>query len=183
MTEGTSVEAFPVSLRDQIRRAFTIAQQYLASAVYFDALRLPRLAAQCYRRQSRHRENALRIVAHLLDRDLQVRVGGLDEPRSDFESPRAAVEVLLSAERAYTDASSLLVDIARTEGDHLGEQFAEWFLREQLENVADMTTLLAVLDREGGTLFDVEEFAARDLPTSGKADPAAPRMAGAGIAD
>jgi len=181
MTDSRTVEAFPASLREQIRRGFTIAQQYLTIAVYFDSLRLPRLAAQCYRRQSRHRENALRIVQYLLDRDLEVHVGGLDEPRSDFESPRAAVAVLLADERAYTDASTMLVDIARTHGDRLGEQFAEWFLREQLENVADITTLLAVLDREGGTLFDVEEFAARDLPAPGNADPAAPRMAGAGI--
>ncbi|WP_051026440.1 ferritin [Nocardia higoensis] len=178
MTDSTLTEVFPVSLREQLRRGFTIAQQYLASAVWFDSLRLPRLAAQCYRRHTRHRENALRIVQHLLDRDLEVRIGGVDEPRSEFESPRAAVETLLTAERVFTDASTVLVDTARSQGDYLGEQFAAWFLEEQQENVAAMTTLLDVFDRESGTLFDIEEFVRRDMPGPGIADPAAPKMAG-----
>ncbi|WP_067857947.1 ferritin [Nocardia shimofusensis] len=178
MTDSTLTEVFPVSLREQLRRGFAIAQQYLATAVYFDSRRLPQLAAQCYRRHARHRENALRVVRYLLDRDLEVRVSGVDEPRSEFESPRAAVEILLDAERVFTDASTMLVDTARSQRDYLGEQFAAWFLAEQVDNVAAMTTLLDVFDRDNGTLFDVEEFVERDMPAPKNADPAAPKIAG-----
>ncbi|MBF6356834.1 ferritin [Nocardia higoensis] len=183
MTDSTLADVFPVSLREHVRRGFAIAQQYLAAAVYFDAQRLPQLAAQCYRRHTRHRENALRVVRYLLDRDLEIRVGGVDEPRSEFESPRAAVEILLDAERVLTDACTMLVDTARSQRDYLGEQFATWFLAEQVENVAAMTTLLDVFDRENGTLFDVEEFVDRDMPAPGNADPAAPRIAGQALGD
>ncbi|WP_280502910.1 ferritin [Nocardia farcinica] len=180
MTDSTLAEVFPVALRDQIRRGFTIAQQYLACAVYFDARRLPHLAAQCYRRHDRHRDNALRGVRHLLDRAIEVRIGGVDEPRSDLRSPRAAVEILLAAEQVFTGTAIALVDTARSQGDHLGEQFASWFLEEQQENVAALTTLLAVFDREEGTLFDIEEFVGRDMPGPGKSGPSGPEIAGAG---
>ncbi|SLI06813.1 Bacterioferritin BfrB [Mycobacteroides abscessus subsp. abscessus] len=43
-----------------------------------------------------------------------------------------------------------------------------------------MTTLLSVLERRGGNLFDVEEFVARELKPGKGADPTAPKMAGAG---
>ncbi|WP_433600454.1 hypothetical protein ACQPXH_00885 [Nocardia sp. CA-135953] len=42
-----------------------------------------------------------------------------------------------------------------------------------------MTTLLTVIDRAAGDLFDVEDFISRELRTTPRADISAPRMAGA----
>ncbi|WP_280224393.1 ferritin [Nocardia farcinica] len=180
MSGSEVAEAFPALLNAQIRRGFTVAQQYLAGAVYFDVHRLPRLAGHCYLRHEHHRGHALRMVQYLLDRDLPVRVGGLDGVQSDFDSEREAVALLLAAERAYTDEVTALTAAARDSADYLGEQFMQWFLREQLDAVAGMTTLLSVLERRGGNLFDVEEFVARELKPGKGADPTAPKMAGAG---
>ncbi|NEW49241.1 ferritin [Nocardia cyriacigeorgica] len=171
--------SFPAMLRDQIRHGFTAGQQYLAAAVYFEADRLPQLARHCYGRSDEHRGHALRMVQHLLDRDLEVAVGGLDEVRPSFESPHAALSFLLAREKTLTDQTIELAKAARASGDYLGEQFVQWFLEQQMDEVAGMTTLLTVLERAAGNLFDVEEFAARELRTPVK--PAAdtmPKMAG-----
>ncbi|TQM29508.1 ferritin [Nocardia bhagyanarayanae] len=178
MSDTDGAPPFPALLRDQIRHGFTVAQQYLAGAVYFDAHRLPQLARHCYARSEEHRGHALRMVQHLLDRDLEIRVGGLDSIRSDFESPRAAIAFLLEAERGCTAQVTALAKAARDSGDYLGERFTQWFLKAQLDNVARMTTLLTVLDREGN-LFDVEQFVAREVRAPAKADISAPKMAGA----
>ncbi|WP_278260838.1 ferritin-like domain-containing protein [Nocardia sp. AG03] len=170
---------FPDMLRDQIRHGLTSAQQYLAAAVYFDAQRLPELAAQTYARSTANRGHALRMVQYLLDRDAGVRIGGLDEIRSDFDSPRAAIAFLLDRERTTTAQISALAAAARDSGDFLGEQFIQWFLREQIDDVAEMDTLLTVLDRQDN-LFDVEEFIRRELTGSVPVDNTAPRMAGTG---
>src|SRR3712207_7856535 len=50
----------------------------------------------------------------------------------------------------------------RSEDDYKGEQFMQWFLKEQVEEVAQMTTLLNVVRRANGNLFDVENFLARE---------------------
>ncbi|MDI9954665.1 ferritin, partial [Rhodococcus sp. IEGM 1305] len=64
--------------------------------------------------------------------------------------------------------------------DYLGEQFMQWFLKEQVEEVASMTTLLTIADRAGSNLFDLEEFVAREM--SGPADTSgAPHAAGGSI--
>ncbi|ATL64950.1 ferritin [Nocardia terpenica] len=168
---------FPDLLRTQIRHEFTAAQQYLASAVYFDALRLPRLAGVCYRGAEDKRAHALRMVQYLLDRDLEVRVGGLDEIVSEFESPRAAIEFLLNRERELTESISTLTGTARHAGDYLGEQFTRWFLKDQMDEVSRMSTLLTVCERADGNLFDIEEFIAREVRTPAP-DASAPKIAG-----
>lgn len=178
MPDNEVAQPFPALLREQIRHAFTLAQQYLAAAVYFDSLRLPQLASHGYGRAEEHRAHALRMVQYLLDRDLPVRVGGLDAVRDDFESPRAAAAFLLEAERGYTARVTALAKAARDGGDYLGERFIQWFLKEQVDNVARMTTLLTVLDRGDDNLFDVEQFVARELRNGAKTDVTAPKIAG-----
>ncbi|WP_280263096.1 ferritin [Nocardia wallacei] len=170
--------SFPAALRDQIRHEFTAAQQYLAAAVYLDAMRLPRLAGVCYRAAEDKRGHALRMIQYLLDRDVAIRVGGLDEIVSTFDSARAAVGFLQRREQWLATQMNALSRIASDTGDYLGEQFLQWFLRDQLEEAARMTTLLAVCDRADGNLFDVEDFVTRELQRPPKPDPAAPKMAG-----
>ncbi|QIS08038.1 MULTISPECIES: ferritin [Nocardia] len=178
MPETEVVQTFPALLRVQLRRGFTIAQQYLAAAVYFDSKRLPRLANHCYVRSERHRGHALRMVRHLLDRDLGVAVEGLDEIVSTFESPRAAIAFLLAAERVYTAEITALAASARTSADYLGERFVQWFMKDQVAEVSGMSRLLTVIDRAAGDLFDVEQFLARESRTAPPVDNMAPKMAG-----
>ncbi|MEU7630074.1 ferritin-like domain-containing protein [Nocardia sp. NPDC049220] len=178
MPDTEVAESFPDLLRAQIRQGFTAAQQYLAAAVYFDSLRLPQLAGHSYGRSREQYAHALRMVQYLLDRDLDVRIGGLDEIHSTFESPRAAIAFLLETERARSTMIGGLVRAARADGDYLGERFIQWFLEEQVRDTAGMTTLLSVLDRAAGELFDVEEFIARELRAQRRADTRAPKMAG-----
>ncbi|MBF6437908.1 ferritin [Nocardia cyriacigeorgica] len=179
MSDLDAGRSFPALLRDQIRHGFTAGQQYLAAAVYFEANRLPQLARHCYGRSDEHRGHALRMVQHLLDRDLEVTVGGLDEVRPTFESPHAAIAFLHAREQRLTDQTVECAKAARASNDYLGEQFMQWFLEQQLDEVSAMTTLLTVLERAAGNLFDVEEFAARELPTTvAPAGNSAPKMAG-----
>ncbi|WP_280243757.1 ferritin [Nocardia abscessus] len=172
-------ESFSDLLRTQIRHGFTTAQQYLAAAVYFDARRLPQLAGHAYGRSREHYGNALRMVQYLLDRDLPVQIGGLEPIDSTFESPRAATAQLLEIEQIRSAQISGLARAARSSGDYLGERFVRWFLEEQVKNVAGMTTLLSVIDRAEGQLFDIEEFVARELRGRPRTDIPAPKMAGA----
>ncbi|MFG1790841.1 ferritin [Nocardia sp. NPDC049149] len=179
MPDNDAEKPFPPLLRTQIRRGFTAGQQYLAAAVYLDANRLPQLAKHCYGKAAEQHGHALRMVQYLLDRDLDVQVTGLDEIRSTFESPRAAIDFLLTTAQGRSTQISELARAARESGDYLGERFVQWFLKEQVEEVAKMTTLLTVLDRADGNLFDVEEFIARELRTPHRVDNTTPRMAGA----
>ena len=69
---------------------------------------------------------------------------------------------------------------ARSEDDSLGEQFMLWFLKEQVEEVASMTTLLNIAER-ADNLFDIENFIARESVGNGGRDSSAPEAAGGAL--
>ncbi len=88
------------------------------------------------------------------------------------------MKLALEQERTVTDQVNGLLRTAREESDYASEQFLQWFIKEQVEEVATMSDLLAVVTRNRDDVEDVEEYVARELGAEGQ-DPTAPRQAGA----
>ena len=171
---------FHALLHDQIRNEFNASHQYAATAVYFDNADLPQLAKHFYKQSVEERNHAMMIVQYFLDRDISVELSGVDAAKGQFENAREPIALALTQEKTVTEQIVQLASTAREEGDYLGEQFMQWFLKEQVEEVASMTTLLTIADRAGSNLFDLEEFVAREM--SGPADTSgAPHAAGGSI--
>jgi bacterioferritin B len=175
---GKNASKFNRMLAGQLRSEFTSSQQYTAIAVWFDAQDLPRLAAHFYLRALKERNHAMMIVRYLLDSDIPVEIPGVDEVRNDFSAAHEPVELALSMEKAATKEIVALAKVARAEGDHLGEQFLQWFIKEQVEEMARMSTLLHVVERAANNVFNVENFVAREWSGAPDTDPTAPRPAG-----
>lgn len=181
MTTDSALDTkFHELLQDQVRSEFTAAQQYIAIAVHFDGAELPQLAKHFYAQAVEERNHAMMLVQYLLDRDVNVQIPGVDAVCNQFDTPRDALKLALDLERAVTEQITRLAGVARDEGDYLGEQFLQWFLKEQVEEVAKMTTLVRVADRAGANLFHLEDFVARELSVSGT-DHTAPRVAGGSL--
>lgn len=160
---NTPETKFHALLQEQIRHEFTATQQYTAIAVCFDNDDLPQLAKYFYRHAGEEREHAMKIVQYFIDRDFGIEIPGTDEVRNQFDTPRDAIALALDLERTVTKQVSTLAAAARAEGDYLGEQFMWWFLAEQVEEEAVMTTLRNVAERAGANMFDLEEFVAREI--------------------
>jgi len=170
---------FTDALNEQIASEFGASQQYVAIAVHYDAQTLPQLAAHFYRQALEERNHAMMIVQYLLDADAGVDVPGVPAPQTSFADDRAPVALALEQEKTVTSQISNLVDVAREENDHVGEQFLGWFLEEQREEVASMSALLAVVDRAAGSsILLVEDYLARVSVTA--AEPSGPAPAAAG---
>ena len=175
---------FPDALNEQIGREFAASQQYVAIAVYYDRETLPQLAAHFYRQSVEERNHAMMIVQFLLDADHDVRIPGVEAPRSDFGDAVAPVALALEQERRVTEQIARLALLAREERDLVGEQFLGWFLQEQREEVASMSSLLAVVERASASnLLLVEEYLARTggSATEAAAEAAAPPAAGGAL--
>ncbi|MFI5714950.1 ferritin [Nocardia sp. NPDC051750] len=168
-------------LHDQIRHEFNAEHQYIAIAVWYDNADLPQLAKRFYAQGREERNHAMMIVQYFLDRDISVDISGVDAAKSHFENAREPIALALDQEKTVTDQIVQLASTAREEGDYLGEQFMQWFLKEQVEEVAKMTTLLTVADRAGSNLFDLEEFIAREMSDDATYAPGAPSVAGGHI--
>jgi bacterioferritin B len=118
------------------------------------------------------------IVQYLLDNDIQPAITGVPDVRNTFGDVAELVELALAQERRVTEEIIALAKTARDEDDYKGEQFMQWFLKEQVEEVSQMSTLLNVVRRAKGNLFDVENYLARESVGDAGNDPLAPRAAG-----
>ncbi|WIY06493.1 ferritin [Amycolatopsis mongoliensis] len=174
----TQRSKFSELLQAQIRHEFTAAQQYVALAVWFDARDLPRLAKRFYRQSLEERNHALAMVQYLLDRSQPVAIPGSGEVRNDFSGVHEAIELALDQERAVTADIEAMAKAARLEEDYLGEQFVAWFLKEQVEEVAQMSTLLTVVERAADNLFEVENHLYREAAAGVEDAPDMPPVAG-----
>jgi bacterioferritin B len=171
-------DRFISELNAQIAREFAASQQYVAAAVYYDAETLPRLASFFYAQAKEERVHAMIMVRYLIDIGAKPITPGVDAPRSDFANFLEPIELALQQEKDVGAQISDLVGIARDERDYLSEQFVQWFLKEQVEEVALMSSLLDVAHRAGDQPFFVEEFLARETLRPAGDDPTAPEAAG-----
>jgi ferritin len=170
------------ALNEQISSEFGASQQYVAVAVHYDAQTLPQLAQHFYRQAVEERNHAMMIVQYLLDSDADVRIPAVEQPQTSFGDDRAPVELALRQEKTVTEQIARLVQIAREENDYVGEQFLGWFLEEQREEVASMSTLLAIVDRAGTeNMLLVEDYLARATVTGDAPSGAAPPAAGGAL--
>jgi bacterioferritin B len=170
--------AFIDRLQTQVANEFAAAQQYIAVAVHYDAETLPRLAAFFYAQALEERNHALMMVKYLLDADAEVTIPGVEAPETRFADVVAPVALALDQERRVSEQIAALVGIAREAGDFQSEQFMQWFLKEQVEEVASMSALLKVIERSADHPMLAEDYLAREGRGGDGADPTAPAAAG-----
>jgi ferritin len=171
-------DRFVEALNAQIGNELAAHNQYLACAVHYDAETMPRMAAFFYGQALEERDHAMMMVQYLLDTDAPVVIPGVEAPQSTFADVVAPMELALDQEKRVTEQVNALLRIAREESDFASEQFLQWFIKEQVEEVATMSDLLTVVTRNRDDLEGIEEYVAREADREGD-DPTAPRTAGA----
>jgi bacterioferritin B len=172
-------DTFVTKLNEQIGNEFAAHQQYVACAVYYEAETLPQLARFFYRQALEERDHAMMMIQYLLDADADVVVPGVSAPQTGFDDIVAPVALALDQEKRVTEQINGLAATAREAGDYTSEQFTQWFIKEQVEEVATMSDLLRVVERSKNDPMEIENFMAREHPGTAGEDPTAPHPAGA----
>jgi bacterioferritin B len=171
-------KSFADALNEQISNEFAAHQQYVAAAVYYDAETLPRLAAFFYRQALEEREHAMMMIKYLLDVGEEVRIPDIKAQRTSFASGGDPVRMALEQEQRVSDEIFALFELARGLKDYRAEQFLQWFVKEQVEEVALMSDLLNVVERSKDNLLLAEDYIAREKLGEEGTDPTAPPAAG-----
>ena len=170
---------FAAALNDQIANEFSASMQYIGAAVYYDNETLPRLAAFFYRQALEERGHAMMMVQYLIDTDAEVRIPDITSQQTRFDDAVAPVRMALEQEKRVGEEINALFKLARETSEFRAEQFMQWFVKEQVEEVALMSDLLNVVERSRENLPLVEDYLARERPGE-EADPTTPPIAGSG---
>ncbi len=155
------------AMNTQIKHELTASSQYVAIAIYFDDLGLPDQAAFFYRQAEEERTHALKFVHFLLETGARPLIPEVPAVRNEFDSPAEAVAFALEQEETVTRQINGIVSTAVAVNDHTSNQFLQWFVMEQVEEVDSMSTLLDTIRHAGGNLLLAEEFVRRQAGAGG----------------
>jgi ferritin len=172
-----AADAFIDQLNQQIGHEFAAHQQYIAIAIFYDEQTMQQTAQLFFDQAVEERNHAMMMVRYLLDADARVQIPGIVAPVTQFADVVAPVALALEQEKRVTQQINELTAVARRENDFASDQFMQWFIKEQVEEVSKMNDLLAVARRSAHDVEQIEDYVQRETAPEG-ADPTAPRIAG-----
>lgn len=155
-------EKILAALNEQVGNEFSASLQYTAIAAHFDLETLPMLSAHFFKQAEEEKDHAHKFIKFILDTGGKLAIPALPAPQNTFKFAEDAVKLSLTQEKKVTEQINSLVYLARAENNYTTEQFLQWFVQEQLEEVSSMEDLLSIVQRAGeGNLLRVEEYLAR----------------------
>ena len=162
-----------VAINAQVGREFGAEMAYLQVSAYFDDQGLPELSRFFREQADEERMHAVKFVDYLMEVSGGVAIPAIPAPRHSFESAEEAVELSLAWEQSVTGFINELMDLAIEQRDHAAQQMLQWFVAEQVEEIATMRELLSVVRRAGAdNLLLVEDYVARTAVNRGGPLPA-----------
>ncbi len=144
----------------QIGHEFANSIQYIAIANYFAGESLKGLAKLFTKQAAEEHEHALKFIGYLLDTGCAVKIPAISAPQNDFASAEAAAQLALDAEVRTTNQINDLLTLAIAEKDYATQNFLQWFVNEQVEEIATATTNLDVVKKAGPNVLMVEAYLA-----------------------
>jgi bacterioferritin B len=137
------------AFNEQIGHEFAASMQYVSIGAFFQRHQLTLLAKLFFRQSDEEHVHAMKFVKYVLDTKGDLKIPAIAAPTAAFTSAEQAVQAALTWEEDVTRQISGLMDIAGGEKDYMAQSFLQWFIDEQLEEVAKMDRLLSVIKQSG----------------------------------
>ena len=156
-------EKLAKAINEQVGHEFGASLEYVNIASYFESEDMLRFAQIFFDQSDEEREHAMKFVRYLLDTGAKVAIPAIPAARSEFSSAEDAVAAALKWEETVTEQINGLMDIAREEKDYIAQEFLNWFVNEQLEEISKMSTILNIIRRAGDNLLMAETYVMETL--------------------
>lgn len=147
------------ALNAQVGNEFGASLQYYAIGAHFHSQHLAQLAKLFFKQADEEREHAQKILHYIVETGGELRLPAVKEPVHTFATAEDALQAALNWEVEVTGQIKRLMDLAASESDYLAQNFLQWFVDEQLEEVTKMQRLLGVVRMAGErNLLSVEAY-------------------------
>ena len=143
-------------LNGQITAEFSAAHKYLAMACAFEDMGLKILAKRFHQQADEERQHAMKILGYVHTVGGTVKLDAIAKPSGPSNSPESLVKAALKSELDITKKINDLAALADSEKDYATRGFLQWFVDEQVEEVATMNDLLALVQMAGANMLQVE---------------------------
>jgi len=145
-------------LSEQFINELGASHNYLSMACELDSMGLKIFAKRFFEQADEERIHALKIARYLLDVGATVESDAIPAPKTRYGTASSIVDAALKSELTVTKQINDLVAFSEKEKDYATRSFLQWFVDEQVEEVATMTELQQLVSMAGEkNLFQVEE--------------------------
>ena len=144
----------------QVGQEFSNSIAYIAIANYFKGENLNGLAKLFYKQAAEEHDHAMKFTEFLLDTGCAVKISAIAAPQNEFASAEAAAQLAYDAEVRTTNQINDLLTLALDEKDYAAQNFLQWFVKEQVEEVATASANLDIIKKAGPNVLMVEAYMA-----------------------
>jgi ferritin len=154
-------------LNAQATKEAEAAQIYLAYGCWADSQGYGGVANFLMRHASEERNHMTKVMRYIMDRGGKVKVSAIKAPPSDPINIQDCFEKTFKHEVDNSNAIYEIVNLAHAEKDWATYNFAQWFVKEQIEEEKVAMDLLDKLKIAGGpkatdeSLFNLDKFLAK----------------------
>lgn len=138
-------EKMEKAFNDQINKELYSEYLYLSMKAYFERLNLKGFVNWFNVQVQEEHAHAMGMYDYVHERGGEVELEAIDKPETKWESPLACFEQVLSHEEFVTSRINALMDVAEEVKDRAALSFLNWYLKEQVEEEATVTDVLATL--------------------------------------
>ncbi len=132
-------------LNVQVNNEYFNVWTYTAMAWHLEQMNLKAFAKWFFIQASEERGHAERIANYLIDQGGTVHLKSLEAPKSDYKSVEDIFQTALDHEKKVTKQVHEILALTRSENDPATENFIEWKVAEQVEEVSSIEYILAVV--------------------------------------
>lgn len=134
---------------DQINKELFSEYLYLSMKAYFMNLNLNGFANWMDVQTQEERAHAMGMFNYVFERGGKVTLEAIDRPENNWASPLEVFKATLAHEQFVTSRINALLDVAEETKDRAATIFLNWYLKEQVEEEANVGGILAQLELIG----------------------------------
>ena len=137
------------ALNKQINEESFSSYLYLSMSAWFETHNLKGFANWMKVQAQEEAVHAKIFFDHIVERGGTVKLAAIAEPKAEWATPLEAFKDTLEHERHITACIHALMDLAIKEKDHAAAIALQWFVKEQVEEEATASEILAMLEKIG----------------------------------
>ncbi len=144
------------ALNKQINAEMYSSYLYLAMSAYMESISMKGFARWLRIQSKEELGHAMKFYDYVIEAGGMIRLTAIEAPKTPWKSAGAVFDQVLAHEKKVTGLINGIMDIAVKEKDYATQNFLGWFVKEQVEEEANATEIVAkieIIGDEPGHLF------------------------------
>lgn len=133
------------ALNEQLNAELFSSYLYLSMAAHFEATNWRGFANWMKKQSEEEYGHAMKFFEFINEVGKKVTLDKIEKPKLEWNSPLEAFEEALKHEEYITKRINDLVNLAVEEKDHATNNFLQWFVKEQVEEVSTVQKIVETM--------------------------------------